>query len=279
MSQILAQLLAQANEAAELASIDMSETSSGGERILIPEGKKIGTFVEYIEVGKQPKEYQGQQKTPALTFRLGFAIHNVTPDGPVLLRTFDLSLGNNEKAKSKIAFDRMNYKKLAKHFAQLLGTSYLLEIKIVKGKTAPFKERNEINFATIDPAIEPVSQQPYQIPAFDDKLYRLFLWDVPTKEGWDALHIAGTTDDGKSKNYIQELCLKAVDYPGSALEALLGGGVPDITAPAVLAAEAGSAVPEVPVDIPKVETPAVVSTTPLADVPKLTTVPTIPALP
>ena len=38
---------------------------------------------------------------------------------------------------------------------------------------------------------------------------------------WNAIHIEGTTDDGRSKNWMQERCLEAVDFKGSPLQAML----------------------------------------------------------
>jgi len=268
----LQELLALANEAAEISNIDMSETSKGGgAKRLLPAGKAIATLVEYIELGKHLGEYNGKPKSkPDALFRLGFALSSpaayLNEDGtPYIFRTFDLSLGNNEKSKAKIAFDRMNYLQTAKHFAQLLGKSFIVEIKIVKGKTDPTKERNEIVWATIDKPFEAMSGAPYPTPDLNTLPFRLFLWDKPTKEGWDSLHIDGVGDDGKSRNYIQNTCKAAVDFPGSALEQLIGGGIPDLTqptltptttiaAPAQLA-PAGLATPVAPVVTPSLSDP------------------------
>jgi hypothetical protein len=274
----LAALLAQANEAAEIASIDMSQVSTGGQKRLLPPGCTLARLVEYIEFGKHAVEYQGKPKPPALQFRLGFALYTqgyCNDDGtPYILRTFDLSLGNNEKAKAKIAFDRMNYDGQAKHFAQMLGKAFLLEIKVVTSKATPPVQRNEIAFATISPPIEPVSKQYYQVPEATDDLFTLFLWDVPTKESWDSLFIEGTNDKGQSKNYLQALCLEATNFEGSPLQTLLAGAIPDITqtaavqgvaAPAALAPVAGTAqnVSQAQLTQP-VQTPGVLAPAPVA---------------
>ncbi len=302
MSQTLQELLALANEAAEISNIDMSETSSGGgAKRILPAGWAIGTLVEVVELGKHIGEYNGKPKAKAdLLFRLGFALtgatHYLNEDGsPYIFRTFDLSLGNNEKSKAKIAFDRMNYLQTAKHFAQLLGKSFLVEIKVDKGKKDPTKEFNSINYATINKPFDPMSNQPYPTPALDTLPFRLFLWDKPTKEGWDSLFIDGVNDQGKSRNYIQEICLRAADFPGSSLEQLIGGGIPDITAPAALvpvspAVAAITAPPELPgivvgnvPAVPGVTTtlPETIASVALPSSPALPAValPSIPALP
>lgn len=286
-NQTLQELLALANEAAEISSVDMSATSSGGQgKRLLPAGKAIATLVEYVEFGKHLGEFNGKPKKQAdLLFRLGFALSSpdayLNDDGtPYIFRTFDLSLGNNEKSKAKIAFDRMNYLQTAKHFAQLLGKSFIVEIKVVKGKADPTKERNEIVYATIDKPFEPMSGAAYPTPALETLPFKLFLWDKPTKEGWDALHIEGTNDQGKSKNYLQETCLKAVNFPGSALEQLIGGAIPDITAPAVLApASLANPVISTPPELPGivVGTIPTVPTTPV-ELPAVA-LPSIPSLP
>ena len=294
MTQNLQDLLALANEAAEISNVDMSETSSGGGgRKLLPAGFAIGTLVEYIELGKHVGTFAGKPKKQADSlFRLGFALTGaaayLNDDGtPYVFRTFDLSLGNNEKAKAKIAFDRMNYTQTAKHFAQLLGKSFLLEIKVVKGKADPTKERNEINYATIGKPFEAMTGQPYPVPDAASLNFRLFLWDKPTKAGWDSLFIDGVNDKGESKNYLQNMCLKSVDFQGSALEQLIGGGLPDITAPATLAPAAlpstpatPAAPPELPgVNIPQLGAAVIVPQVAVPTELPAITLPTIPALP
>lgn len=283
MSQVetavsLEELLAQANEAAELSNIDMSEVSSGPERKLLPAGYCVGTLIEYIELGSHIGEFNGQPKKQAdALFRLGFALSfpdkYLNDDGtPYILRTFDLSLSNNSKARAKKAFDRMNYLQTAKHFAQFLGKSFLIEIKVVKSKTG--KERNEINFDTIAAPVDPMSGQPYPVPAAKDLKFRLFLFDKPTKAGWDSLFVEGEykDDTGKvtSKNFIQETIRRAVNYPGSAVELMLGGPIPDITAPAALAepvaVPTAPALPATPA-IPAVTAPAIPAIPPLLGAP------------
>lgn len=241
-----------ANEAADASGVDMSETSTGGGgRRILPEGYALGRFVRYMELGKHAQEYNGEKKAPALQVRLGFALWGdgyQSEDGkPTFLNTFDISISNNEKAKAKIAFDRMNYKGTAKGFAQLLGQAYVVPVVIKKSKAG--KERNEVDFKNILPPFDPVSKQPYPVPEADDELYQLFLWSKPTQETWDSIFIEGQFEDGRSKNFLQEQCLKATDFEGSALQHMLAGSgqAPEPPAPTAEAPkQEAPATPEVP---------------------------------
>lgn len=272
MSLTLAQIQALANQAAEVAAVDMSETGTGGfNQEPLPAGWYLGRFKGYIELGKHSVEFKGKPKPPVLQARLEFELYH---DGDVYnINTFGISIGNNEKAKAKQAFDRMNYKQTAKHFAQLLGSAYMFEVTLDEKDG---KKYNNINFATINPPIELVTKQPYQLPPDDESTYRLFLWDLPTKEGWDALYIDGTNDAGKSKNFLQNKIISATDFVGSPLEQLLGGvALPDP------AAGAGIAVPEVtaPVaDVPFNPEPAVEHVTPAVTTPVVAPVVTAPVV-
>lgn len=123
----------------------------------------------------------------------------------------------------------MNYKGLAKSFPELLGQAFVVPILRKKGKAADAKEYNMIDWANLLPPFDPISQQPYPIPELADDQYQLFLWDMPTKETWDELFIEGTNEKtGKSKNFLQAKCIEALDFKGSALEALLGGELPSL---------------------------------------------------
>ena len=329
----LAAALAAANQAAETASVDMSEVSKGGggERRILPEGFAFARLVEYVEYGEHIAEYDGKPKPPAMKFRMAFALwgdtnmgavyadgpnvgqpipqaerpddlfHYIDKDGnakPAVLRTFDMYLGNNEKARTKLAFDKMNYdNKPLKSFGQMLGQAFLLPVtrkKIAKGANAG-KFRNDINWANIMAPRDPVTRQPYPIPEMPMDLLRYFFFDNPTPETWASLAIEGTNDKGESKDFIRDDIKKAVNFEGSALHIMLGGvssaatalPVPDLTAkaapatPTVDVAQAGAvnppAVPVIAADIPfdggtPVQAPAVAA-------PAVPNLPAMPALP
>lgn len=261
--------LALANKAAETATIDMSETSTGGGGgRIFPAGTAMGRFCIYIELGDHAKEFQGKLKNPAPQIRLGFALwgdvnpqagnpqsrpddlfHTYEADGsikPGLFRTFEMTLGNNEKSKTKLAFDKMNWSGQHTHFAQMLGQAFIIPIKrtkITKGNNAG-KERNDIDWGGIMKPYNPVDGSPYNVPELPLDLLQYFFFDAPTKETWDALFIEGTSDNGKSKNFLQETIRSATNFPGSALHIMLGGGDDLIIKPTTQAA--GSNLPAVP---------------------------------
>lgn len=274
----LAAALALANQSAETADVDMSEVSKGGggERRVLPEGFAFARLVEYVEYGHHIAEFEGKPKPPAMKFRMGFAVWGDTnPDSPLpqeerpddlfhyfhdgvkkpaVLRTFDMYLGNNEKARTKLAFDKMNYDNTpgVKTFGQFLGKAFLLPVTrkpITKG-TNKGKFRNDINWANIMAPRDPISRQPYPIPEMPMELLRYFFFDNPTPETWKSLEIEGTNDKGESKDFIRDDIKKAVNFEGSALHIMLGGVATSATALPVpdLTQQQPPAVPQVNVE-------------------------------
>lgn len=315
--QLLAQALAAANQAAETASVDMSEVTKGGggERRVLPEGFAFARLVEYVEFGEHIAEYDGKPKPPAMKFRMAFALwgdtnpgapepqeerpddlfHYIDKEGnakPAVLRTFDMYLGNNEKARTKLAFDKMNYdNKSLKSFGQMLGQAFLLPVTrkpITKGANKG-KFRNDINWANIMAPRDPISRQPYPIPEMPMELLRYFFFDNPTPETWASLAIEGTKDDGSSKDFIRDDIKKAVNFEGSALHIMLGGVPSAATSLPVpnLSAQATPAVPTVDVTTAgSVNPPAVPVIEKTPDVPfdggtpvQAPAVPSLPAMP
>jgi hypothetical protein len=324
-AQLLAQALAAANAAAETADVDMSEVSKGGggERRVLPEGYAFARLCEYVEYGHHIAEYEGKPKPPAMKFRMAFALwgdsnagavyaaghekagqpippeerpedlfHYIDKEGnkkPSVLRTFDMYLGNNEKARTKLAFDKMNYdKKPVKSFGQFLGDAFLLPVirKPITQGANKGKFRNDINWANILAPRDPISKTPYQVPEMPMELLRYFFFDQPTPETWKSLAIEGTNDKGESKDFIRDDIKKAVNFEGSALHVMLGGvataatslPVPDLTQ------QQPPAVPVVDVSAAgAVQAPAVPNVAVAADLPfdggTPTTLPTVPALP
>lgn len=234
----LQDLLAQANAAAE-TSADMNEAvQGGGGARLLPEGYAFGRLVEYVELGNHPQEFGGKAKDPALEVQVAFALWGTgyqNEDGtPYIIRPFRFAISRNEKAKAYLLFKSLNWKGTAKTFAQLLGQAFLVKIvNSAKSKTdATIVSR--IDFKGFLPPIDPVSKAPYNIPEADASLYKLFLWERPTKLAWDSMYVEGQYDDGKSKNYLQEYMMGALDYAGSPIDQLLSGsGLALPMAPAV----------------------------------------------
>ncbi|WP_407576234.1 hypothetical protein, partial [Raoultella terrigena] len=123
-------------------------------------------------------------------------------------------------------FKRMNPDKTAKHFAQLLNQTFILPIvHNESGEGENKKVYANIDLENISLAVNPVTDEPFDVPEVEDEsLFKLFLWNRPTKEDWESLYIEGKNDEGKSKNWIQDALLSSPEYPGSPLDLLLNGG-------------------------------------------------------
>lgn len=274
---VLAQFHALAAQEAE-TGIDMTEAVKGGGGRLLPEGYAFAQLVEYIELGKQPQEFQGKAKPAEMEVQLAFALTGqaVDPadptktipytneDGtPYIVRPWSFALSRNEKSRAFLLFKALNWKGTAKNFAQLLGEKWLVKVVHTEKDN---KKRSELDLKSFIPPLDPVSRAPYPIADASEELYKLFLWNRPTKAAWDSLFIEGqwAAKDGKpaeSKNKLQETILGAVDFQGSALQALLGGAVTALpTAPAGPVAAPAVAAPTVaPVQVaaPVVAAPVV----------------------
>ena len=212
------------NAAIQTQEVDMTQESTGGG--LMPEGYAMARMVTYIEMGKQPQEYQGKAKPAADEFRVGFKLFG-GPDNCYdgrFISTFDLSLSNGTKAGAKRLFDRLNWDNSIVHVAQALGKAYLVHVIVAKSKTTG-KDSNRIDIDGLLPPIDPVSKGAYPVPEVKEEDLTYFFFEHPTKETWDSLFIDGTWDDGKSKNSIQEKILTAINFAGSPLEQLISGVV------------------------------------------------------
>lgn len=286
MSSNLQQLLAEQNAAQEVSGIDMSEAVSGGQGArMLPVGIAFAQLVEVVELGKQPQEYQGQQKDPVMEIQLAFALTGqcqtrgadgtfekyTNEDGtPYILRPYSMAQHRNDKAAAFKLFKALNYKGLAKTFGQLLGQKWLVNIVHVPKSQKDKTLVSRIDMASFRPAIDPMSGAAYPIPDAPDSYYKAFSWAKPTLAAWDSLFVAGEwaaveAKDGKparaaqSKNRVQETILGAVDFDGSPLQALLlanGKPIPVKAAAAPVAQPVAAVAP--PVAQAPVVTPAAV---------------------
>lgn len=294
--QSLEQLLALANQAAEVGEDMTVAVKGGGGGKLLPAGFCIGTLVEYIEYGQQPQEYEGKPKDPALEFQLGFALYGEgyqNDDGtPYIYRPYAMSLSRNEKAGAFLSFKAMNWKGTATHFAQLLGQSFLLKVEHKQPAKAGDKVRSFVNLKATLPPLDALTKQPYPVPPVPADKLKLFLWQFPDIATFTSFYQEGTFDNGDSKNTIQNKMLGALDFHGSPLHmALIEKQVPftvpapkaKAAAPAAPAAPAPAApaVPAQPVAMP-VAAPAQVAppaTVAAAPTPAQVATPAIPATP
>jgi len=272
------QLKARAAQQAAV-SMDMNEAETGGGGRLIPKGIYLGRFVEYVDLGMQPEEVQGQAKDPCPQMRVGVALFGEgvqNEDGtPYVLRSSNMSIKRNEKSNAYKMFTALNYKNDPdiKHFAQFLGDAFIFHVDVRTAKKSQ-RQYNTVIWDKTQPAVEVMSGKPYDVPQVPDDMYRVFLWDFPTQEDWDALYIEGQRDDGSSKNFIQETILGALNYEGSALQQMLGGQVQAApqavqapeqatpTAPTAPVAPSAPAAPAAPVEAPSAPVAPVAPTAP-----------------
>lgn len=223
MTQAQLDILALANDIAEVDD-DMNEAQAGGsfERRL-PEGWSVARFTSYVEKGNHIELYQGKPKEPALMFTVGFELFSqqyLNEDGtPYFIDSYDKARSRNEKSGAFKLFKAMNYKGLYKVFPQMLNQVFLVQIKDHLSKNAKPGQAPRSVIGEIRAGIDVVTGQEYQCPPAS-KLF-LFSWAKPSLEAWDSFFIEGTNDQGKSKNWKQEKIAGATDFAGSALENLL----------------------------------------------------------
>lgn len=281
MSQILANMQA-AIAAAAATAADMTEAQKGGGGgRLLPAGYAFGQLVEYIEFGAQPQEYNGVAKDPAMEVQLGFALSGTgysNDDGtPYIVRPYSMALSRNEKAGAFLLFRSLNWKGTKKHFGEMLGDKFLVKVVHVPKSKVDKTVVSRIDLKGFLPPLDPVTKMPYQFPDAPDSLYKWFFWDTPTLADWDALYVAGTFDDGGSKNKIQGTILGAVDFAGSPLEALFAQAGKPIP---VVAKGTKAAAPAVPAAMPAVPQPAAPAAPAVPNVPPApVAAPVVPSVP
>lgn len=230
------------DEAADLGP-DMNESVGGAgfaQRELAPGFCKL-RLVGYIELGAHKDTVNGVTKTKELV-RLEWEVtgpkHPVPEGEKPSIIAFKLPKSLNEKAHYYKMFKRLNHDGSAKHFAQLLGRPFKGTIHIVeKGEGADKKtyyNLRDLNGFTIEPAFKvddetgesmPIKVDPQVTPT------RCFLWDAPKglDKMWESIFIDGMHEakegkDAVSKNWIQETVRRALNFKGSPIEALIGGG-------------------------------------------------------
>src|SRR5690554_363200 len=232
MSNVAA-LIAAAQQAKEIASTDMTQAQKGGQKArLLPEGMTIARLVGYIEAGRQPNSYQGKPKDPVDKFRLVFAVYDegfANDDGtPYLAETNWINQGRNEKSTAYKLFKQLNWDGRATWWTDFIADvnglvcqPVLLTIEHFKGGKDKKETKSGIKLDGFLPPQDPRTRKLYDLPAIDENLVQLFLWEFPTLEGWDGL-----------RSFLQGDILKAVNFPGSALEELLiTNGRPTTPAP------------------------------------------------
>lgn len=215
--------------AVAVQKVDMTETGTGGafESIVLEKGSYNCQYIEYVEYGKRTPMYQGKPtgRPPVLNVKVGFLFHD-GQGSSVRIRSLRLGVSNSEKAAFKKFFDRLNMNGDIQHAAQKLGQGFRMEVDVIEKDG---KKYNTMKLETLSPLpkFDPNTGDKIELPELKPEDVKIFLWDNPTQETWDSLYIEGTNEKtGKSKNFIQEDILQAVDYNGSPLQSLLEGGIP-----------------------------------------------------
>ena len=233
-------------KAAAAKTPNMNEAQKGGgDRVIAPEGPARLRLIGYVETGSHASTYLGVEKVRnkvELIFELSGPNHKPQEFDGVKV-PFRISVKENlflnEKANFFKLFKAMNYTGEATHMAQLLGEDFLGTVYHSTFKNSAGKE---VTFATLKGPngynigkpyfTNPETGEEKRItadPAISEQ--RLFLWDFPSKEMWDALYIDGQWDDGGSKNVFQDKIKAALNYQGSPIDLILQGlsdDLPDV---------------------------------------------------
>lgn len=230
--------------AAEVAKTapNMNEAQKGGGYTPPEAGFTRLRFVGYYEVGQHKEEYgvaKGKIKPKVkLVFELSGPKHQPKEgdDGqkvPIRM-TIDLTYSLNEKAGFYKLFKAMNHTGKCTHMAEMLGEAFVGKVEhTTKGEgqnartyanlkdvRAPFIE--QVNVEEGSTTLVPVNVD----PALSE--IKGFLWDHATPEMWDSIFIEGqwdekkndkgeVTQEAKSKNVLQDLIRKAVNFKGSPI--------------------------------------------------------------
>lgn len=223
-------------------NIDQNEASTGGGGYTPPEeGRAFARIVEYVELGLHYGTYQGKQKAkPDNLVRVVLELSG--KKYPLLEREdgtkspqklfLDLTKSSNEKSRFYKLFRAINgmYGDKYKHMAQMAAENVAFVCKITHRHAG--EGENKRTFANIwtDGAWQVSSLQKFDAEGEPDGFFsvipaqsptHIFLYDRPRRVDWDGLFIEGTRDDGSSRNWVQERALAAVNFSGSALEAML----------------------------------------------------------
>ncbi|QYD70136.1 hypothetical protein KZJ38_07465 [Paraburkholderia edwinii] len=270
---------------AKKVSRDFTKTVAGGGEYTPPAAGPVSLrFVGYYEIGIHEKEIKGVTKTNEkvqLVFELSGKNYPVKDNGEPLRMTITENLTQNVKSNIIKIFNKMNYEGTATHFTELLGNAYRGRIyhteKEYDGKKVVYANlRNEDGYSITPPVVEQVDDEgnvttkKVKVAEPVSEL-KAFVWDLASKEMWDAIYIEGEYEEkkdektgkvirpAKSKNVIQETIMSAKNWIGSPMQVLLDDGEPDLgdeddEDPEVVVEKAKTEKKEKPKAEPKAET-------------------------
>jgi len=229
---------------------DFTKTVAGGGGGYTPPaaGPVNLRFVGYYEIGQQKEVFKGKERyreKVQLVFELSGKNYPASEDGQPMRMTITETLTNNEKGNINKLFKKMNYEGKASHFVELLGNAYRGRIHHVEkerdGEKVVYANlRNEDGY-TIGPAVVETVDDDGNVSVKKIKVaepvseLKAFVWDLASKEMWDAIYIDGEYEEkrdekgkvvrpAKSKNVIQEKIMAAKNWIGSPMQVILDEG-------------------------------------------------------
>lgn len=216
-------------------------------------GKCVGRLVSVVEIGKHPQRaYGGKEQKPAHEMIIQFELlgkkhrkeinlNNESGESetrvvyPIITQRIPIKGGPRASYIKLLEALRYGRKEIT-HPAMVLGEAFVVVITHNdNGKEG--KERRVYanikdgsgNWQVSAPVNVDAEGETNWIKAPEATVdQKCLLWTSPDMEQWDSLFIGGTKktkvngeEKQVSKNWIQETCLEALDYKGSALETLL----------------------------------------------------------
>lgn len=240
----------------EQAGLEDQTVDTGGnfEKKIAAEGRHPARLVAYVELGNHEDSYNGQPKPDApyvmLTWEfLGSKdVETIEKDGTTIeipvRHTEIIKKSFNEKSKYRKLFESMrDGDETITHMAQMLvNKTWLVTVEHNKsqdGKKTYANIYNKSKGWLFAPAVRdevdedgaPTGETiPLNIrPAIAEP--KLLFWDNPKPAMWQSIYIDGTytkkdkegNEQEVSKNWIQERCMSASNFEGSAVQAMIAG--------------------------------------------------------
>jgi hypothetical protein len=250
------------DEYVDESGVDQNTASKGGTGAAPPPaGRAFARIVEYVEMGSHLGTFNGiPKKKPDALVRVVLELSGKRyppielDDGTTTPQKLFLSLtiSSNEKSRFYKLFRAINgmYGDKYKHFASMAADNVAFIVTIShrdNGKTGDDK-REYANIWKdgawhVEAAVkrddelgteEAINVVPATSPT------KIFLFNRPRLVDWANIFIDGLRDDGTSKNWIQEEIMTAVNFEGSALEAMLIDLPVDVAPPAKAGAKAAA---------------------------------------
>jgi len=238
---------------------DLTQATAGGGgfvRELPKAGKSLFRLQSYIEMGKkQPKNATHKPSVDCiLTFELLHPKHMITPEDTTkapfpMTYTMHIPKAGTATSRYRKLFAAMNYEGTHTHFDTMIGgTPFLGELFHVDSKELDAAGKPKATYVNLNDAqgtwkigapriVDPMTEAVTVVPV--PEMYqegKLFLWeeagwsDELISAAWNTLFIDGNRDDGRSKNWIQDGIMQAVDWNESRTRTIVEGGTIELPA-------------------------------------------------